>query len=270
MSYSIMFHVIKKTNNTTKNQKTNKTKNKKKQKTAKWKKVDTVTDGRVYILEFLNSSKKNFYWLQNLDTSKDEENSKKLNELIENPQQNDRMENMQRDMIRNLQEQTHNEARNSGGNIGLNQLKDIISGLGGMPQQGGNTQGQPQQPQQPQEKTIDIQNVLDGEGVTAALKKHESVPVIKQLLEHLPKGTNNSIDAICEHVRSPQFRSMASIFNSALKTGQLMGIMKEMGLDPSVGLQGVEAFLRALNDVNKEEEKEEKSEDSDKMDTVDD
>jgi hypothetical protein len=52
---------------------------------AEFKRVDACKDGRVYVLKFKNSSKRNFYWLQEPSDEKDEENCTKINEFINNP-----------------------------------------------------------------------------------------------------------------------------------------------------------------------------------------
>lgn len=48
-------------------------------------KVPQCTTGRVYLLKFKSSNRKFFFWLQEPKTDKDEENCKRINELLNNP-----------------------------------------------------------------------------------------------------------------------------------------------------------------------------------------
>jgi 26S proteasome regulatory subunit N13 len=48
-------------------------------------KVSQCTTGRVYLLKFKSSNRKFFFWLQEPRTDKDDENCKRINELLNNP-----------------------------------------------------------------------------------------------------------------------------------------------------------------------------------------
>lgn len=52
---------------------------------CEFKRVAQCTTGRVYVLKFKSSSRKFFFWLQEPKTEKDEENSRKINEVLNNP-----------------------------------------------------------------------------------------------------------------------------------------------------------------------------------------
>lgn len=52
---------------------------------CEFKRVEQCTTGRVYVLKFKSTSRKLFYWLQEPKTDKDEENCKKINEILNNP-----------------------------------------------------------------------------------------------------------------------------------------------------------------------------------------
>lgn len=52
---------------------------------CEFKRVPQCTTGRVYVLKFKSSSRKFFFWLQEPKTDKDEENSRKINEVLNNP-----------------------------------------------------------------------------------------------------------------------------------------------------------------------------------------
>ncbi|XP_015114339.1 proteasomal ubiquitin receptor ADRM1-B isoform X2 [Diachasma alloeum] len=52
---------------------------------CEFKHVSQCKTGRVYLLKFKLSSKKFFFWLQDLKTDKDEEHCRKINEVLNNP-----------------------------------------------------------------------------------------------------------------------------------------------------------------------------------------
>jgi hypothetical protein len=89
--------------------------------------------------------------------------------------------------------------------------------------------------------------------------------VVSKLAEFLPEGQVTA-ENLRENIRSPQFQQAVSMFNQALRTGQLAGIMSSFGLDASsVGQHAtIEDFLRAIQKKAKEEAEKEKQ-----MDTSD-
>uniref|UniRef100_A0A0V0G5K1 Proteasomal ubiquitin receptor ADRM1 homolog n=2 Tax=Triatoma TaxID=30075 RepID=A0A0V0G5K1_TRIDM len=52
---------------------------------VEFKRVPQCTTGRVYILKFKSSSRKFFFWIQEPKTDKDEDNCRKVNEVLNNP-----------------------------------------------------------------------------------------------------------------------------------------------------------------------------------------
>jgi hypothetical protein len=88
--------------------------------------------------------------------------------------------------------------------------------------------------------------------------------VVAKLVEFLPEGQQVTAENLRENIRSPQFQQAVSMFNQALRTGQLTGIMSSFGLDPSsVGPNAtIEDFLKAIQRKAKEESEK-------KMDTSD-
>ena len=49
---------------------------------AKWVRVEECKDGRVYVLKFVGSSRREFFWMQEPSEEKDKEISEKINKLI--------------------------------------------------------------------------------------------------------------------------------------------------------------------------------------------
>lgn len=52
---------------------------------CEFKKVDQCKTGRVYVLKFKSSTRKLFFWCQESDVEKDEENCRRINEIMNNP-----------------------------------------------------------------------------------------------------------------------------------------------------------------------------------------
>ncbi|XP_054269376.1 proteasomal ubiquitin receptor ADRM1-A isoform X2 [Macrosteles quadrilineatus] len=52
---------------------------------CEFKKVAQCTTGRVYVLKFKSSNRKFFFWIQEPKTEKDEDNARKINEVLNNP-----------------------------------------------------------------------------------------------------------------------------------------------------------------------------------------
>jgi len=120
--------------------------------------------------------------------------------------------------------------------VQLDTLQRIISEL---------TQGQPKGP-----SLKDIVNVE--EILSSGL--FDSPEVVARLAEFLPEG-QVSAESVRENVRSPQFSQAVAMFNQALRTGQMTGIVSSFGLDPStVGPNAtIEDFLRAVQKKVKED-----------------
>jgi len=98
--------------------------------------------------------------------------------------------------------------------------------------------------QQPKEPSLkDIINVDE----ILASGLFDQPDVVAKLAEFLPEG-QITVANLRENIRSPQFQQAVAMFNQALRTGQLSGIMSSFGLDPSsVGPNStIEDFLRAI------------------------
>uniref|UniRef100_A0A6B2L7N2 Uncharacterized protein n=1 Tax=Arcella intermedia TaxID=1963864 RepID=A0A6B2L7N2_9EUKA len=80
--------------------------------------------------------------------------------------------------------------------------------------------------------------------------------VVAKLVEFLPEGQVTAAN-LKENLRSPQFGQAVAMFNQALRTGQLKGIMASFGLDTSsIGPNAtIEDFLKAIQTKAKEDQK---------------
>lgn len=90
---------------------------------CEFKRVPECTSGRVYLLKFKSNSRKFFFWVQEAKTDKDDENCRRINEVLNNPP-------------------SLNSSRNSGGtpdgelqsilnNMSQQQLMQLFGGVGG-------------------------------------------------------------------------------------------------------------------------------------------
>jgi hypothetical protein len=72
--------------------------------------------------------------------------------------------------------------------------------------------------------------------------------VVKKLAEFLPEGTPVTAENMKENVNSPQFKQAISMFNEALRSGELATIMSSFGLEArDIGPNAtIEDFLKAI------------------------
>ncbi|EFC42341.1 predicted protein [Naegleria gruberi] len=249
-------------------------------------KVDKVKDGRVYLLKFTNG-REAFYWMQEPSADKDAEYEKKINEYINEPPLGDDMAD--EDLLPTSSSQsatapTSNTSSQSA--VQLDQLTRIIQGInptGAQPQsssqsssQGGSSQNESaslqeimKSLQRGQKQSIGLDQILTSESLSEILKRNTSINNRDELFSNLPEGDNEkSTQNLLSHIRSPQFRQTLDVFGTALATGQLGGLMREFGLDPSVVDPmrggGLLKFLDALAKKEEEKKPEDKMEDDKK------
>jgi hypothetical protein len=104
--------------------------------TVTFSKVNTGREGdRVYLLQWRGQQRRFFFWMQDKDASKDEENARKINEYINNPPQAQQpsseswMDMMSQAAGRRGGAATNN-AQSGTGSVQLSQLANILAGLG--------------------------------------------------------------------------------------------------------------------------------------------
>ena len=49
---------------------------------AKWQKIEQCKDGRVYLLKFMDSNRREFFWMQEPSNEKDQETEQHINKLL--------------------------------------------------------------------------------------------------------------------------------------------------------------------------------------------
>jgi len=217
---------------------------------AEFSKVKQSKD-RVYILKFQSSSQKLFFWMQEPKADKDEELCKKVNDIINNVQSDDKSDVMDynQQLLNALSESYQqskedasdadntNEAGSSGKKkqqttqFSEDQLKELGEILANI--------------QVPETNDANLQDILTPEVVSPLLQDRE---VCNALFPHLPDNAPLDSQSIEEVLRSPQFIHSINSLTYALRSGALGPLMAELGLDSSISTSegAVVAFLRAI------------------------
>jgi len=249
-------------------------------------------NARVYLLEFKTSSKKEFFWMQDLSDELDEQRCTEINKNIsEPPQPGSRnpvgdLSNLSQDQLlallagggdlnalRNAVQAQQAQGRGTrtaparsqpgagtsapaassrpqtGAQLGST-IRNILSNLGTGPA------AAPRQ--EPEDKTPQLQDIVNPEEiVNSGLFENEAL--VTQLAEFLPPG-HVTRENMHENIRSAQFQQAVSLFNQALRSGEMATIMTSFGLDATqLGPNPtIEDFLLAVQKQAKKEQDEKK------------
>ncbi|XP_043285321.1 proteasomal ubiquitin receptor ADRM1 homolog isoform X1 [Venturia canescens] len=248
---------------------------------CEFKHVPQCETGRVYLLRFKSSSRRFFFWLQDLKTDKDKEHCRKINEVLNNPptpgSQRSGGANHEGDLQNLLNNMSQQQLMQLFGGVG--QIGGLGSLLGTMNRPHGTrattttastpvttSVARPPAAQTPAPTTVteapkpaDLTTYQDlpnwepvaQRGVASeltnsfpgAITATESLE--RTMSEHLPPGDNLSTT-----LTSPQFSQALSIFWSALQSGQASAIVRQFGLGPeavnAADRGNLEAFVSAL------------------------
>eukprot|EP01083_Nonionella_stella_P091296 255237_1 len=242
---------------------------------AKWEKVPECKDGRVFLLRMTASNDKHFFWMQEPSDEKDEDNFKKINDLLKGSA----------------------AGAAGGGTAGLGGASGAGAdpfGLGGpaggqgaldqnailaMIQQAqaqslqssdsSSSSAAPVTPESTFLASADdsLHQVLNPDLVIPVLA--EQPDLMEKLLTHLPEGQRTR-EALRENLRSAQLQQTLGRLQNIINGGEMASLMQQMGLPPSNDI-GANAFLQAIqkyaeDQKSKEEgsdKKEEKDQDGD-------
>eukprot|EP00005_Dracoamoeba_jomungandri_P005178 CAMPEP_0174261442 /NCGR_PEP_ID=MMETSP0439-20130205/11433_1 /TAXON_ID=0 /ORGANISM="Stereomyxa ramosa, Strain Chinc5" /LENGTH=320 /DNA_ID=CAMNT_0015345917 /DNA_START=32 /DNA_END=994 /DNA_ORIENTATION=- len=242
-----------------------------------FKRIKQCTTGRVYLLEWQQTGRRLFFWMQEPSESKDEENCRKINEYIKNPptqeatQQGNGMggldQNQLYQMMGGAPQSPSSTQPSSGGSIPETALEAALRGImgGSVPASTQPTQTQTQNTT-PTRPDLNLSSVINAEAIMPLLDDPEFQ---QQLIAHLPEGSEQTPEELVEMLHSPQFQQSLGTINAALQTGQLGELMPMFGL-PQTAVPGVRALLEALREQHAQEEDEkdeEKDESEDQMDS---
>jgi len=246
---------------------------------CEYKKVAACTTGRVFVLKFKSSNRKLFFWMQEPKTDKDEENVRKINDILNNPPTpgSNRSTGSTPNPVlgSDLSNLRDSDIQNLFGNISQQQLMQILgSGMSSLatllgPQSGGQggrsssstsatttasttpaaTTTTTPTPAPTTPATVDLSSAMTAEALQPILTNQDFVDQLKPFLpataSELPpaeqlKGT----------VTSPQFQQAVSLLSSALQSGQLGPLINQFGLGEEAVLAAtacdMEAFVKAL------------------------
>jgi len=221
------------------------------------------SNGRVYLLEFKNSNRKLFYWMQDKSDEKDQENCQLINKYINNPNSGNT--------------QGGGTEGKSGGSINSQQLYNILNRTRqGLNQTGSTRTGSTEPPttNQPTNEGEQPQQHINLSHLRSLLETHSKPtgPTLIQILdpneiqksgvldnvtinalkEFLPEGNESTPQSVMQNIRSPQFQQALDTFYYALRNSpDFAGVLLSLGIDPNLAGPNttIEEFLIALQDV---------------------
>eukprot|EP01130_Rhizamoeba_saxonica_P019139 TRINITY_DN9810_c0_g1_i1.p1 TRINITY_DN9810_c0_g1~~TRINITY_DN9810_c0_g1_i1.p1 ORF type:complete len:341 (+),score=99.82 TRINITY_DN9810_c0_g1_i1:35-1057(+) len=245
-------------------------------------------NARVYVLQFRSSENKHFFWMQEPTDENDRENVDKLNEFIANPPSpeqasagrgdvNSQLGNLNQAQLMQLLAQASRSGRlppqmlqdpafmqqmaaATGGNSPVadpNQERSPVPTQSPRPApQAGNLQVgdlsrilSSMQGTEQRDRGPSLRDVLNPSEIPEEFYQDDSI--VERLAEFLPEGSDTTPETLKENISSAQFRGALGIFEAALRTGDLSGVISSMGLNPGVcgPNSTIEEFLEELQRV---------------------
>eukprot|EP00003_Mantamonas_plastica_P031357 TRINITY_DN811_c3_g1_i3.p1 TRINITY_DN811_c3_g1~~TRINITY_DN811_c3_g1_i3.p1 ORF type:complete len:344 (+),score=126.75 TRINITY_DN811_c3_g1_i3:79-1110(+) len=248
---------------------------------------DNAKNNRVYVLNFTDSDRVEFFWMQEPKEEKDEENVKKVNEALENPM--GAAASNSNSFQTPTNQSTTGAMGGMGGLGGMGGMGGMGSGAGGQQdlmnmlqgagsQNGGNLfpptflqsalrgglgGGNNMSQFMPQPPRAHLSDILSAENLQKPLMEEE---VIADLIEYLPDGLQTP-EEFTNMLRSPVFNAAIHHLHSLVASRQLGFLLQNFDLDVDQ-MCGVNEFLDALLaiEVVEDEEEEEEEEQEGKMD----
>ena len=192
---------------------------------AKFEKVKQSKD-RVYILEFLQSKQRHFYWMQEKDEEEDATRCKKVHNIINGNDPDKEVEVSKTPAPASTQPATGaaNQSRpqqpsSAGGQNYEDMLAQFLSqaNMGKMGEQYHHRSGP------------SLNSVITGEAKNKVLEDEKTC---ERLYEHLPVGQQDK-DGLRENLHSPVLRHVFSSLQNAIEHGQGHILLRQMGIDPN-------------------------------------
>jgi len=250
---------------------------------------------RVFVLEFKTSDKKHFFCMQEPKDDKDSQFCENINKYINNPPQPGQTganplaglgaagidlggldQNQLLQLFRNQGNLNLARPSRAAASSGASDSTPSTSGPSTRPAPSTAPAVAPAPPSQPAVSRQALQNLLanftqqlppKGPSLSDIVDADNLInsglfdnpAVVAKLAEFLPEGPVTA-ENLKENIRSPQFQQAVSLFNQALRSGQMASIMMSFGLDASsIGPNAtIEDFLLAIQKKAKEEKKDEK------------
>lgn len=176
---------------------------------------------RAYVLKFSSSDQRHFFWMQDASPARDDEFVGNVNGFLEDPEFTP----------------VWNSATSSSGAT-QEQLATLQALL---------ASGTAAQNGAAQMTDVSLNDILTPANLNPLFTTHPEL--IPSLFPHLPPDLPlpPSAETVQSIINSPQFRAAVTNFDMALRSGQLGGLVRSMGLPDEAGT-GVLPFLRAIQD----------------------
>jgi len=215
---------------------------------AKFSRIVSITSSIVFLLE-INDLKK-FYWLQEFKEDNDcEELVKKINSSFQTKTPPSQTTTSTKNKVTNKPTTTaaSSTTTTTKQSITVDDIKGILSNI---PQTTTTTTSKKQ-------KLSDDQNlykILNIDTLCSIIQKYPDIA--KKLKQYLPKNSEETVNSLCEQIRSSQFKRTLRIFSEAFSSGQLGSLFQSMELDPNLGAIGnIELFFKALQEKEEKKDK---------------
>ncbi|EAU86248.1 hypothetical protein CC1G_03459 [Coprinopsis cinerea okayama7 len=203
----------------------------------------TESNGRVWVLKFESSGSRHFFWMQDADSSRDQEFADNVNRLLEDPE-SELSWNVNIQSTSGSQSTAAPAAGSSSG-AGSQYPPDQLATLAAILRGGGS--GGNDAAAAAEDEAFALTDVLTPTNLAPLFNNHPEL--IPTLFPHLPSDlpVPPSAEALQRVVNSTQFKAAAASLDRALRTGLLGGFVRQLGLPEEAGL-GLGPFLRAIQE----------------------
>lgn len=225
-------------------------------------KVPECTTGRVILLRFVSDpSNKMFFWMQEGNQEKDEDNIKRLADGLEQTHEQVDEEGDLADATAGLspseQEQLMNMFRS------LEQVEQNQA-MEGVEEESKSTENVHQDladafiaatSSRTLSPPLSLNALLNPETVVPLLQ--EDPEIVEAVVPHLPEG-QRTYEALLDQLRSPQLQETLARITHVLNQGQGSSLLVQLGLSPgsSIGVEGLlESLQKYAEDASKSDEK---------------
>ncbi|KAL4250640.1 Proteasomal ubiquitin receptor Rpn13/ADRM1 [Abortiporus biennis] len=208
-------------------------------------KVPQSAWGRTFVLKFSSSNQRHFFWMQDADSSRDEEFVNNVNRLLADPESVPVWWSGPSTSAAPAASSSTLAAPAASSSSqpasALNLSADQLARLRSVLSSAGTTAAAAQQPE------YLLSDILTPANLTPLFTSHPEL--VQTLFPHLPPDlpTPPSPETLQQIIQSPQFRSAVRSFDQALRTGMLGGLVRSLGLPEEAGT-GIEPFLRAIQE----------------------
>jgi len=214
---------------------------------ASFVKVTQAGGGRTYVLKFSSSNQRHFFWMQDADSTRDEEFAGNVNRLLADPDSiplwwTGPPRSSTAPEASTSSTATAPAASSSSQAAATSEVPLLT------PEQLARIRGvvnNPPAAEQPPD--LSLGDILTPANIGPLFTSHPDI--IPTLFPHLPADlpVPPSAEVLQQIIVSPQFRAAVRNIDMALRTGLLGGLVRGLGLPEEAGT-GIEAFLKAIQE----------------------